>query len=612
MKIFFKKKEKLLPPVICLFFYFLLPSFGINEEIYKNIFVLLAALYLFFLFFNRLSFLFYILNLLFSIFLYQNNLYSFTTVFLQIFFVAIFPLKLDTFITYKQFEIFNSKSTYSYISVIFIFLSTIFTQNNYLGFEIIDHDVSTFLIMAREFFDGFLPYERQWEAHPPLLHFLNYLILIPSNLDFVKYKIFFDVFTFLNAVTIYFIIVNRYKKSFTTGFLGSFSFLLFMSQPWATVEYSETVSLTFLSSAYYIILSSDANKTFYFMSGLLFATATLINTGTLLFVLGFLYVIFNFKFQTPKKLLYFFLGFLFIHLVTYGVYFINGLVDIYLLTLIDVPLAYTSTDSFFFYDIRVFLESIYKTNTVLGILFFLLTFQNLRKIIDFKLLKANKSFVASNLFFLFLSVLFIYLAGKGYYHHYIYLIFFVSLSIFTVDTNFLRYSTYILLFLLSATYTQTIVKNSYINLSDLDRVYNSYPIHKISKDLQQQLDIYDFQILALDNTLLAFYLQKPTGTLITHPTNHSDQYIVDLLHGIGLIEENYIDLIVASQPDVIVCSTDIEFNNFYSLTVENKFKCNDLSSYNYDNIYNFNNKYEKGQFYYNSAKKENVYVISRK
>jgi hypothetical protein len=612
MKIFLKNKEKLLSSVICLIFYFLLPSFGINEEIYKNIFVSLAALYLFFIFFNKLSFLFYILNLLFSIFLYQNNLYSFTTVFLQIFFVATFPLKSNTLIKYKQFEIFNSKNTYSYIAVFFIFLTTIFTQNNYLSFEIIDHDVSTFLIMAREFFDGFLPYERQWEAHPPLLHFLNYLILIPSNLDFVKYKIFFDAFTFLNSLIIYLIIVNRYKKSFTIGLLGSFSFLLFMSQPWATVEYSETVSLTFLSAAYYIILSSDENKTFYFISGLLFGTATLINTGTLLFVFGFLYIILNLKFQTPKKLLYFFLGASCIHLLTYGVYFINNLGDIYLLTLIDVPLAYTGTDSFFFYDIRVFLESVYETNIVLGILFFLLTFQNLRKIFDFKLLKENKSFVASNLVFLFLSVLFIYLAGKGYYHHYIYLIFFVSLSIFTVDTYFLRYSTYIVLFLLSTTYTQTIVKNSYINLSDLDLVYSSYPIHKISKDIQQQLDISDFQILALDNTLLAFYLQKPTGTLITHPTNHSDQYIVDLLHGIGSIEENYIDLIVASQPEVIVCSTDTEFKNFYSLTVENKFKCNDLSSYNYDNIYNFNNKYEKGQYYFNSAKKENIYVSSMK
>ena len=200
------------------------------------------------------------------------------------------------------------------------------------------------------------------------------------------------------------------------------------------------------------------------MSGLLFGTATLINTGTLLFVFGFLYIILNSKFQTPKKILYFFLGVSCIHILTYGVYFINNLGDIYLLTLIDVPLAYTGTGSFFFYDIRVFLESVYNTNIILGILFFLLTFQNLRKIFDFKLLKANKSFVASNLVFLFLSVVFIYLAAKGYYHHFIYLIFFVSLSVFTVDTNFLRYSTYILLFLLSATYTPTILKNSYINL----------------------------------------------------------------------------------------------------------------------------------------------------
>ena len=72
----------------------------------------------------------------------------------------------------SKFSRFNLKGITNLVFVGIIFIFTLLSQNNFLQYEILDHDVSTFLLISQEFFDGFLPYERQWDNKQPLFYFL--------------------------------------------------------------------------------------------------------------------------------------------------------------------------------------------------------------------------------------------------------------------------------------------------------------------------------------------------------------------------------------------------------------------------------------------------------
>ena len=125
-----------------------------------------------------------------------------------------------------------------------------------------------------------------------------------------------------------------------------------MSLPWANAEYSETMSITFLGFAYYLILGDENKKNRDYLCGFAIGVSTLINIGSGLFLLGFgLIVILKYRKNIINKILFLFYGFSSIHLLVFLIYYLRGLSEIYLLTLFKIPLSYTSTETFFFYDL---------------------------------------------------------------------------------------------------------------------------------------------------------------------------------------------------------------------------------------------------------------------
>ena len=230
-------------------------------------------------------------------------------------------------------------------------------------------------MIANDIFSGNLPYERVWDDKQPLFYFFNYIILFLVEKNLVYYKIFFDVFVFINAFLIFIMLLNRFNKGKFISVISSISYLSIMSLPWANAEYSETMSITFIGFAYYLILGDENKKIRDYLCGFAIGVSTLINIGSALFLVGFgLIVILKYRKNIIHKILFLFYGFSSVHLLVFLIYYVRGLSEIYLLTLFKIPLSYTSTETFFFYDLRVFIESIFTTNYFLSTIFLVLLF----------------------------------------------------------------------------------------------------------------------------------------------------------------------------------------------------------------------------------------------
>ena len=64
----------------------------------------------------------------------------------------------------------------------------------------------------------------------------------------------------------------------------------------------------------------------------------------------------------------------------------------------------------------------------------------------------------------------------------------------------------------------------------------------------------DYKILAFDNILILYYLDKENYSYIVHPTNHYEKFITNDLIELGLISENQIENMFNEKPDILICS----------------------------------------------------------
>ena len=94
------------------------------------------------------------------------------------------------------------------------------------------------------------------------------------------------------------------------------------------------------------------------------------------------------------------------------------------------------------------------------------------------------------------------------------------------------------------------------NLQNIDSVYDSYPIRQLAKDIED-LEIEDFEILALDYNLILHYLEEPNYSYIVHGTNFLEDYILSSLEDIEVIEKDYLNYLKDSKPKVIICSENM-------------------------------------------------------
>jgi hypothetical protein len=112
----------------------------------------------------------------------------------------------------------------------------------------------------------------------------------------------------------------------------------------------------------------------------------------------------------------------------------------------------------------------------------------------------------------------------------------------------------------------------------------SYPLKQLSLEIDKQFKS-EYTVLALDHTLILYYLDIPNFSYIIHPTNHFENWITSNLIELGIIKEKNIISMIDKEPDVVLCSNVSIINGI-------PIRDNELKGYNCE-ISDFNNKYKK-------------------
>lgn len=490
------------------------------------------------------------------------------------------------------------------LSIFFLFVITLVTQNYYLNFETIEWDIASYLVASSEIGDGFIPNETQWESKGPIFLYLYYFFSSIVDNSYILFKFFNDVILFILSVILFCTVHLKTKKVYPS-LVASIFLLLLLSQAWAVSGYSELYSLIFISISYLLFETRPNSKKILFLIGLLIAFSTLVNQGTIIFLAPYVLLIFR------KNVKNFFIsvlplaaGFLIPHVFFLILYVQRDLFDIYFATYYQIPLGYSKSNYANLYELKVFYRKYFDFNYYLYCSIFISSFLYLKNNIEEKEINKYISFLNLNIL---ASLAFYFLADHNYYHHLFFFLYFISNFI----SKLLKRNEIILVTLfVTASLTLTIIEmwsTSYYNLTNYHEVSEEYPLYNLS----QEIDSYftdDYTILALDYLIILEYLQKPNYSYIVHPSNHFEDFIVETLISLEKIEENHISAMLNEQPDVIICNPRMIIRgdptkiDSYNCEVDDYFKNYlELQTTLYERSDNLN-------FYYDPYKKIKVFI----
>ena len=490
------------------------------------------------------------------------------------------------------------------LSIFFLFVITLVTQNYYLNFETIEWDIASYLVASSEIGDGFIPNETQWESKGPIFLYLYYFFSSIVDNSYILFRIFNDVILFILSVILFCTVHLKTKKVYPALVAGIF-LLLLLSQAWAASGYSELYSLIFISISYLLFETKPNSKKILFLIGLLIAFSTLVNQGTIIFLAPYVLLIFR------KNVKNFFIsvfplaaGFLIPHVFFLILYVQRDLFDIYFATYYQIPLGYSKSNYANLYELKVFYRKYFDFNYYLYSSIFISSFLYLKNNIQEKEINKYISFLNLNIL---ASLAFYFLADHNYYHHLFFFLYFIS----HFFSKLLKRNEIILVTLfVTASLTLTIIEmwsTSYYNLTNYHEVSEEYPLYNLS----QEIDSYftdDYTILALDYLIILEYLQKPNYSYIVHPSNHFEDFIVETLISLEKIEENHISAMLNEQPDVIICNPRMIIRgeptkiDSYNCEVDDYFKNYlELQTTLYERSDNLN-------FYYDPYKKIKVFI----
>ncbi|MAR64478.1 MAG: hypothetical protein CMB83_00905 [Flammeovirgaceae bacterium] len=449
----------------------------------------------------------------------------------------------------NKFTTYNNLYTTSFLIIIYLIL-ILFTQNYLLNFEIIDWDIPSYMVASNEIKNGYLPNETQWESKGPVLIYMYYFVLKIVSGNFIYFKVANDLILLLISLILFATASVISKNKLIISSIPTFVFILFMSQPWAVSGYSELYALVFISLGI-LIYKVKEFKFSYFLIGLMFSMSTLVNQGTILFLLPLLIGIFGIE-NYKNKLLKIFIGFTLPHLIFLYIYQINDLLNVYFATFVTIPISYTSANYSNLYELKVFMRSFFEFNPalyfVLLIVFILLLKSFFYKLHFLKGLIQNVEFLL-----VVTSLLFYFVASHNYYHHLLFFLYFISLYISKTkfDVNFVFLISFVLLSVVSSVSVNGY--SSYKNLKNIESVYENYPLRQLAIEIEKK-EISNLEILALDYNLLLHYLGQPNYSYIVHGTNFLEPYILSSLEEIRIIESDYLNSLKNKKPNVIICS----------------------------------------------------------
>lgn len=498
--------------------------------------------------------------------------------------IVLFPIPVTVAILYLQFSTFDKKlyvSTFIFLLgiivlqklfyakskkenfdttfnekiikfIILIFL--ILTQNRYLNIETITWDVSSYLVAANEINLGYIPFEMQWESKGPLAIYIYYFLSLLGGDNYVYFKLLNDFILFLSII-IFIASAKKYKSSQMQVIFSALLLTSIFSIQWFVSEFTEFYCLPLIAFANYLYSKENFNYQKYV--GFLFGLSFMINQGSVLFFLPILINNFLASYKNKKLIKIiaanYIFGFCIPVFCFVFIYWKNNLLDVLIANYFDIPLGYVGENASSFYELRVFLREIATLNiftyfSLITIIFFFII-NSLKK----HNLKLFKLFELINLNIIF-SLLYYFIAGHNFYHHLIYLIFFSTFLIFNISENFQLNLIFVLIFLSSIISIYESLPSSYVNLSNLEKTYNDYPLKNLADEIDKNFDNKNYSILALDFVIILDYLDKTNYSYIVHPTNHYQNYISDVLIQLDKIEENNIIKLIDEKPDVIICN----------------------------------------------------------
>tara|TARA_B100000963_G_scaffold342685_1_gene343784 strand:- start:717 stop:2423 length:1707 start_codon:yes stop_codon:yes gene_type:complete len=450
-----------------------------------------------------------------------------------------------------------------YIECSLLFLFLFITQLSLINYETIDWDIATYMLVANDIGNGNLPYVTQWDDKGPLLYYFYYFLSSLAGDNFLIFKIFSDIVLFLITLNLYLIIKRLFPNNNGSPFLGSMIFLLFMSLPWATSEYSELFSLFFLSLSINMILNYIKNKRnqYLFISGMLFGMSTLTNQGSGIFIICFVLLLFL-ENNLYRDILKFVSGIVVPHILFLFIYFINGSTEIYLTTLFKIPLLYASSGSNnSINELIIFLRELYFSNIDLFLILILLGILKISESINYFKNK-NTNFSKESLItmgFLITSFIFYFLSSSGYKHHLFFVFFFISLISLNSKKDIEKK---ILIVALVVSFGIAMFNhfNKSVNNLNIANLYENYPLKMVAKIINDNfVEGEDYSVFALDFNLISYYLDKPNSSKIIHPTNYKEESIYKELVQIEYISDNEIAEQISKKPDVIICSGETKF-----------------------------------------------------
>ena len=471
---------------------------------------------------------------------------------LLIIIISIIYMKYDVGLSNFKFKNFKTP-------LFVLFIVTIITQNQFLNYEMISLDTPSYLVASQKVGFNELPFQNQWESKGPLFLYMYNFISFLSNENLVLFKIFNDFILFSLALVL-FLTIYKKNTSIQSALIGSLFFVCLVSYVWYHSEFSEIYCLLFISLHFYFIKNNETNIKNIFLASLLLSGSTLINQATFIFYLSFfIFLVFRKKlFLEFKELLSLTLGMLIPHMLFIILYFNFGLLNIYLSNYFVLPINYVGSDRFDFNELLVWSKRYFEYSEFL---YFILVFLVISFLFHAFLSKTKiyKSYEFMDISFYLIPAFLIYvIAGHSYEHHLFYAIYFLAMLSEELVNNKNLTMGGILILLCSIQIVISSFSPSLNNLSNIDKIYDQYPLYQLSQEIDSYFDDDNYSVLAFDHVLVLHYLQKQNFSYLVHPSNNFEDYILNELINLNLLQTNessHFSYYIEKEPDVIICNS---------------------------------------------------------
>ena len=453
----------------------------------------------------------------------------------------------------------------NFIFYVLTFLQVMLIRFSTHHIETLDWDINAFLVTSLEFGRGNLPYEFQYENKPPLLFLIYYFYSVITKNNVFYIKIINDILLFLILI----IMSNLYKdknSNWFTKFIPPFIFILLISNVWFHPGYSEYLVIFFLAIAQLLIVKNLKYK--YILIGLMLGFASLVNLGSAIFLFSFLLITNLNNGVNLKRNAKLCIGFFIPHFVTIYIYSLNNLLFEYYMANIEIPLSYISSNFSFTKALTIFLIALESYNIFIYLLLLICITLLIYKIFKNTLFQIKDSQVIELAVLNFSSLLFFYLAGKGYYHHILLFLYFVSFSTKWILKKIDRRILITIIFISLILVNQRSYDMTSINLKNFKNIQSNYPIYQITNEIKNEISENDI-IFSTDNILLLYYLNKQNSSYIVHPALYDYVEITNVLENYSKISSNEIFQNIAKQPKILeLNSNDKSFNDYQYLKTD--------------------------------------------